>query len=556
MRVLTCPVAGAAGLLLAVGIIVGPMPAGASTFGPQTSTFGPQASTGTAINAGTGHAVAHSVTVSGAMAGPQAPAQSEPTRTLGRDGKPTGSTLPARPSSGARPSPASMPIGVGGPNVGQSATPASLSTGPGMTPASSPQFGFQGITEGSSDCTNCQTPDVTAALNATEIAETVNLRLQVSSKAGTTLCTVSLSSLLGAVTPLSHPRIQYDNAFKRFSFVVDSVPTSSSDVPIQYLATSQADDACGAWWVYSLTFFGSSLYPFGATLDYPYLGQDSTSILSSTNNFTFGGSYIGSAAYAMPKSAAYTGDGFSFTPYSVAFSTAPATVAGIPTFSTTNTYWLASVPGTGYDLYVMPTNPAGAISLQAVIRSAFSAPTRRVRQPGTSQTLDPLDGRIESAPVQDGSFVWFAHGVNVNGFPTIRYGAINVGTGQPFTAVAFHSNTSDDFNPSIGVSDAGNNTNHIWVNWAYTDTPNGVPVSDTVAGVAPGQGVPTLFGNDLTLVTGFSTSSISSFGAYSSAEIDPVGTFSCPAGLTALTAQEYFTSSGTWTTQLARTTFC
>ncbi len=107
------------------------------------------------------------------------------------------------------------------------------------------------------------------------------------------------------------------------------------------------------------------------------------------------------------------------------------------------------------------------------------------------------------------------------------------------------------------MSDAGNNTNHIWVNWAYTDTPAGVPVSDTVAGVAPGQGVPNLIGNDLTLITGSSTSSISSFGAYSSAEIDPVALSpSCPAGLTALTAQEYFTSTGSWTTRLARTTFC
>jgi len=342
--------------------------------------------------------------------------------------------------------------------------------------------------------------------------------------------------------------------------VVDSVPGSAFDVPIQYLATSQTSDACGAWWVYSITFTPGStdnLYPLGALLDYPYLGQDNTSLLSSTNNFSFSGSYLGSAAYAMPKSVAYTGAGFSFTTYQVAFSTAPVTVAGIPAFSTTNTYWVAAVPGTGYDLYVMPTNPAGAITLQATIRSPFTAPTRRVLQPGTSQTLDPLDGRIESAAVQDGSFVWFAHGVNDAGFPTVRYGAINVATNQVQTDLAFHGGSSDDFNPSIGVSDAGSNTNFIWVNWAYTQAGSGVAVSDTVAGVAPGEGIPELDGADLTLVRGSSTSAISTFGGYSSVEADPVSNPSgCPAGETALTAQEYFTSSGTWTTRLAETTFC
>lgn len=545
------PVTGAAALLMAVGVSTAPMPAAATTLNPQASAGA------AAIIAGTGHAVAHSVTVSGAMAGQQAPVLSGHSLPLGIDGAPAGSTLPVLTSSGARPRPASAPTQTHSPNLGQSAGQTTQPAQSLVTAASSPQIGFQGITEGNSDCTNCQTPDVTAAISATEIAETANLRLQVYTKAGATLCAVSLSSLLGAVTGLSHPRVQYDNANNRFSLVVDSVPASAFDVPVQYLAGSQTSDACGAWWVYSLVFSGSSLHPLGALLDYPYLGQDSTSILSSTNNFSFSGSYIGSAAYAMPKADVYTGAPFDFTTYSVAFSTAPVTVAGIPTFSTTNTYWLASVPGTGYDLYVMPTNPAGAISLQAVISAPFSAPKRRVNQPGTAQTLDPLDGRIESAAVQDGNFVWFAHGIDDSGFPTVRYGAIGVTTNQPFTAEAFHTSTSDDFNPSIGVSDAGDNTNHIWVNWAYTDTSSGVPVSDTVAGVGPGQGVPNLIGDDLTLVIGSSTSAISTFGAYSSAEIDPVALSStCPAGLTALTAQEYFTSSGSWTTRLARTTFC
>jgi hypothetical protein len=558
--------AAAAGLTLAVGLTVSQAPAGASLSSPNRD---PAAITHVI---GTGHATARSVTVSQALRRGRSPGltstgtQATMQGPLGRDGRPAGAALPVRAGPGmARTQPA-KPLNHTGLNWGHArhttqrritlATQTKAALRPTIRPASVDPGNFTGLSESGSNGGGT-TPDVTAAVSGNELAETVNLTLQVYNKStAATDCTVSLASLLGAATSLSHPRIQWDNANNRFSLVVDSVPSSAYSVAVQYLATSQTSDACGAWWIYSLSFPISTTYPLGANLNYPYLGQDSTSILSSTNNYSFGGSYLGSAAYAIPKSAAYSGGGFSFTTYSVAFSTAPVTVAGIPTFSTTTTYWLAAVPGTGYDLYSMPTSPAGAITLQATIRAPFSAPSRRVNQPGTSLTLDPLDGRIQSAPVQDGDVVWFANDINYQGFPTVQYGGIDVQNNEIETAVAFDSDTSDDFNPSITVSDAGDNTNFIWVDWAYTDTDNGVPVSDTVAGVAPGDGVPDLAGVDLTLVSGSSTASIATFGGYSSAEVDPAAQGSCPAGETALTANEYFTNSGSWTTQLARTTFC
>lgn len=574
MRSTVAALAGAASLSLIFGLTIA-APASAA---PASAAAGPRpGAIGTAVISGRARAVARSVSIASIS---RAKARSEvaagPARgPLGRDGGLAGSDLPARPgSAGGRRPTGTRPTGTrpagqaaAGPNAGPETGPAARAgvsalprsaVSPAFTHAtSSSPSDFRGITEGSSDCTACATPDASAAVNGSEFAETTNSVLQVFSKStAATMCSVSLSSLLGAVSGLSHPRIQYDSAYKRFSLVADSVPGSAYDVPVQYLAASQGDDACGAWWVYSIVFSGNSMYPLGATLDYPSLGQDSTSILSSTNNYTYGGSYLGSSAYAMSKSAAYSGAGFNVTTYSVAFSTEPVTVAGIPTYSTTKTYWLAAVPGTGYDLYSMPTSPAGAITLKATIKAPFSAPTRQVNQPGTSETLNPLDGRIQSSPVQDGSYVWFANDVNDGGYPTVQYGAIDVATSQAETALAYHGGGSDDFNPSITVTDAGDNTDYIWLNWAYTDSSAGIPVSDTAAGIAPGDGVPTEAGVDLTLVTGSSTSVISTFGGYSSAEIDPAGTSSCPAGLTALTAQEYFTSSGTWTTQLARTTFC
>jgi hypothetical protein len=82
-------------------------------------------------------------------------------------------------------------------------------------------------------------------------------------------------------------------------------------------------------------------------------------------------------------------------------------------------------------------------------------------------------------------------------------------------------------------------------------------VTDTVAGVGPGEGVPNLDADDVPLFTGSSTSSITTFGGYSSVSVDPVALSSgCPAGETALTTQEYFTSAGTWATRLSESTFC
>jgi len=470
---------------------------------------------------------------------------------LGKNGKPAGPAgIAASTSPSSRPAPRPAKDQAGGPNTGTFAAPVKAAIKTGLTDSS-----FTGATESSSNCSTCATPYVTSAVSSTQIAETVNLGLQVFSKSGTLQCSESLVSLLGAFGGLTEPRIQYDNVASRYSMVIASTPSTSSDVPVFYLATSQTSNACGAWWVYQILMSGNQ-YPLGAQLNYPYLGQDSTSLLASTNNYTFGSSYLGTGAFSMPKAVAYAGNSFNITTYSVDFSTAPVVVAGIPTQSPSTTYWVAAVPGTGYDVFSMPTNPAGAIAFVGTVDAPFSPPSRNVRQPGTSDTLNPLDGRIQSAVVQDGHDLWFTNDISDGGYPTVMYGVIDGTNGNIEDALAYHGGGSDDFNPSIGVSPQGSNTDAIWLNWAYTDTNAGTAVSATINGVAPGDGVPDLTGSDLTMVTGVSATSITTFGAYSSMEIDPSGTSSCPAGLTALSAQEYFSSATQWSTRLAETTFC
>lgn len=553
---------GLSGIALAAGLVTAATPALASAHSAAAHKEHPVV----LRPSGTGHAsLVRTVSVRAAAAGRQIRPNAWSRGPLGIDGKVAGSQLPVRPSTGTKVLPAGPAVRPGGPNTGQA--PKQAIPSPFTINAN-----FQGVSQGQANCGGCQPPDVNAAVSSSQIAETVNLRLQVYNTSGKVLCGVSLNTLANTTAPLSDPHIMWDNVNKRFFMDFIPVPTSDTATPTEFLLATKTASACGSWFVYSIGFSGSP-FPAGTLMDYPYLGQDNSpsstysfggAILSSTNNFccssTGFGTYEGSTSFAIPKFPVYNGQGFSFPAFSVDFSTVPVTTGGVPIKSTTNTYFLAAVAGTGFDLYVMThsSDPASTtMTLQASISSAWSPPSRRVNQPGTTDTLDPLDGRIVWSPVRAGSFIYFTHGVDRNGFPSVQYGAVNVTSNSVSTAAAFHGPKSDDFNPSLGLFQTGANSVRIWLNWAYTASGGGVPTSDVVNVVLPGGGLPNLTGTELRLIKGSVTTSNFRFGDFSSVEIDPVATSStCGLGKTAVLAQEYFNSSGKWVTRIARTSFC
>jgi len=408
---------------------------------------------------------------------------------------------------------------------------------------------FDGINQ-ASGCGGCQPPDVNAAIGATQIVEAVNLRFQVTNKTGGVLCSFALNTFLGTADSLSDPRVEYDNLNARFIFVLTVVPASGTAAPALWLGATSSSNACGSWFIYRPTFSGGS-FPSGTLLDYPILGQDRNALLIGTDNFTPTSENF--TVFGVPKSAVYVGAGFSFGAFATASLCAPASNGGIPMISTTFSYFLCAVPGVGYRFYRL-TNSGGAgatLTLQATISSTFAAPSRQVNQPGTTATLDPLDGRIVWSPVNDGNFIWFAHGIDLGGFPAVRYGAISIAGNTATVAVAFRSGTSDDFNPSVGIGISPTGGDSIFVNWAYTDTPNNIATSDTVDAVNPGGGVPNLIGTGVVLVSGSATTEFR-FGDYSSVAIDPT----VAAGTCALAAQQYFAPGGAWRTRLARLGTC
>jgi hypothetical protein len=465
---------------------------------------------------------------------------------LGVDGKPAGAKLPVAAAKGTK--------SAG--NAGTAGANSSSLPQPRVPNPTTVNSNFNGINQAGGG--NADPSDVNASVGPTQILETVNRRVTVFNKAGGQLCTNTLAGWLGqpAATNVFDPRTLYDNLNNRFIIVATTTGTAGQ-APRMFLAASQTGNACGGYFIYTLTFSGA-LYPNGALLDYPMLGQDRVAILISTNNFNPG--FINTAAFSVSKAQVYAGATVSFSSFGVVFSTEPVTVTGIPIGATANTFWVAGRPGFGYNLYRMnnTAGPGTTLVLQAQIASNYAAPTRRVNQCGTTSTLDPLDGRIVWAPVQaaNSTFVWFTHGHNIAGFPGVRWGGINTANNTVQVANAFHASTSDDFNPSLGAFEVSSNSLYIWLNWAYTDT-GATPcrnTSTTVNGVAPGGGIPALIATDLTLATGTNTAN-QRFGDYSSVHIDPVAVSgTCPAGRTALLAQQYFVG-GTWATRLSRVSF-
>lgn len=437
---------------------------------------------------------------------------------LTRSGKPTYKTLPSRPTTGSKPVPNSA------------ASPLVLT-----------HAKFNGIGLATADC-GCQPPDVNAAVGPNNIVESVNLEYAVYNKTGTLLGRTSLNSFFGTGDGLSDPRVLYDSTWNRWTLTLTD--TSS---PSLWMAFSQSGDPQGGWWIYHVGF------PFaaGSIVDYPMTGMDDTSITMTSNNFDPSSSYLNSTAFTFPKARVYNGFGWGASLFGVNYNTAPAVVAGIPTQQTSVQYLLSPDDANNLMYVYKITNRAEnpVLTFKGSIAYNWAAPPRRVNQPGTTQTLDPLDGRIDWQPVQWNGNVWFAHGSAVGSFPAVNWGFVNTANMSIHFSTAFHSATSDDFNPSLGVA-INPNTNvvdTIYLNWAYTDTPNSIPTTDVAAstnGVAHVAGAP--FGP-----VGSSTSEFR-FGDYSSVAINPVVDAGCSfIGSNAVVANEYFDASGNWATRIA-----
>lgn len=445
--------------------------------------------------------------------------------------------LPSRPSSGTR-----KQASTAGP-ANQKALHI-LPCNTGLFPCP-----FDGVVQ--DNCASCTNPppDPNAAVGAGEIVEVVNDLIQVTNRLGAVQCggPVTLNRLLRTSDSLTDPRVQFDNVNQRFSLSVTVSNPGASDTPAMFVAATETQDACGTWFVYRLTFHGDA-YPTGAFLDFPMLGQDTHALLLSLrtcrpnkNCFNSDGAVF--TVFGLPKSTIYSAAHVDFDAFQVDSLTAPVTNAGQPIIASPVSFFLAAVPGTGYKLYRLTNSGGSGASLsKTTISDPFSKPSRPVNQPGTGATLDPSDGNITSFPYFDGTFIWFVHDGDDDGFPTVRYGRVDTRNDSVATTFAFHSGSSDDFNPSLAVGFTPS-TETVFLNWAFTDTLAGTATSNVFASGDANQPLVNIAGPGTLDITG-GVSSQGRFGDFSSVSVDP-NVSGC-----AFATQQYFATNGNWKTRI------
>jgi hypothetical protein len=458
--------------------------------------------------------------------------------------------LPSIPTSGTRKQAAKRTF----PTQGTARIPQCFNT----TVSTTISCPFDGISQ--DNCTSCGSspPDPNAAVGAGKIVEVVNDLMQVTDRSGAVQCggSMTLQQLLGNTTDnLTDPRVLFDNVNQRFSFsvTVSRASITSTSIPKMWVATSETDDPCGNWFLYPLTFHGD-WYPKGAFLDFPMLGQDTHALFVSLRGFGTNGTIF--TIFGMPKSIMYTGAHVEFNSFQVDSLTAPVTNAGNPMMASPVSFFLAAVPGTGYKLYRLTNSGGtGATLSKTTISSPYSKPSRAVNQPGTTATLDPSDGNITGAPYFDGTLIWFAHDGDDDGFPTVRYGAVDTRNDTVATVWAFHSGNSDDFNPSITVGiEASRET--VYLNWAFTDSIAGMATTPVFASGNASQPIETIAGAGTIYGSGGGVTAqcmddstpakdiACRFGDFSSVAVDPTVS-GC-----AFATQQYFATDKSWKSRI------
>jgi hypothetical protein len=415
---------------------------------------------------------------------------------------------------------------------------------------------FDGVAQG----TFGSPPDPNAAVGAGDIVEVVNDQFRVTNRLGAVLCngSITLQKLLGGTSDeLTDPRVQFDNVNQRFSLSVTVSDPGASAAPAIFVAATETADPCGNWFVFRLTFHGDA-YPTGDFLDFPMLGQDQNALLLSLRTCLHNKDCLKPdgaifTVFGLPKSTIYSGQHVEFNAFKVDSLTAPVTNAGQPLIASPVSFFLAAVPGTGYKLYRLTNSGGSGASLsKTTISDPFSKPARPVNQPGVASTIDPSDGNITSFPYFDGTFIWFDHVADDDGFPTVRYGKVEPSKNSVETTFAFHSGSSDDFNPSIAVGFAPSGEK-VFLNWAFTNTPAGTATTNVFAEGDASEPLVQIAGPGTVDTTGGVVTSAKGvcdatnkcrFGDFSSVSVDP-GVAGC-----AFAAQEYFATDGSWKTRI------
>jgi len=211
----------------------------------------------------------------------------------------------------------------------------------------------------------------------------------------------------------------------------------------------------------------------------------------------------------------------------------------------TNTYLVAAdAPDNKVTLYTLTNSATSpALSSATIPVTDFTLPPDAA-QPGTTATLDTLDGRFVNVSTQTGNSLFQVHTINIGGYARPRFYEFDTVNRTVIQSGTFsRSSASYDFNASI----AANSSKDVFVTWSATDPGNSINAEvrfsgrlhgDT-SGVIPSPGS-LLYGSATFYnVTG---SGVQRWGDYSAVSLDPADA----TGLTAWIVNERILSASSW----------
>jgi hypothetical protein len=413
---------------------------------------------------------------------------------------------------------------------------------------------FDGIAETTSGCCGSSRPFVAAGPD--NFIEATQYSISVFDRAGTLLHTASIASMFGlpdgAVAYSSG--LVYDPVWQRYNLAA----TESSPGAAAFYATSVTSDPLGDW-------FWSGIAPGmnpGDTVNQTRLGMDQDALILTYSVYDSASAFVDSALFTVPKWEQYNQVPVfnAFARVGLPEGVRPAIVTSGEDVS--REYLLQYDPGLQVMHVLWVVNTGHRTVDQKVftkdITGNFAAPPQRdVNQPNTAWTLFAGDGTISTTPSYANGRVWFARNADDGGFPGVEYGYINVGTPQgpkvtpvATTNFAYHSASSDDFDPSI-VATVVDGATYTTLNWQYTDVSNGKGLSD-VSSTVKGTGVPlrrsggvVYAGNNANKTT------TGDGGLISAAAPDYAVEGTCAAASSAFLGGTYFSAGGLWRTRLA-----
>ena len=380
-------------------------------------------------------------------------------------------------------------------------------------------------------------PDPTGAIGPNDYIEMVNTTIRIYDRNLTTIqASASLGSFIGYPTDdVFDPQIQWDQQAQRFIFVMDDLDAFGNYLAFGWSKTANPANLTTDWCV-------NFIYT-GDFDDYPKLGHNDTHILIGTNVFDGTDSFIGSRLWAVTKpvngstecgevSGGWWGplqslDGdYVFTP--VPANTFGSSAAG---------YVVAADFLTG-ESQISVWHVSGAAGSETLTEDGlvtvpdYSIPAN-VPQPGTTNVLDTMDGRLTQAvampdPDVGGALaVWTQHTIgSPSGRSVVRWYELVVGGGgSPLRQVGEIGNASHFvFNGAISPAATGND---VVINYNVGGASLTAEIRAQSRGGATPLGTMTgeiTLGTSVTYDRDFTCQPVCRWGDYAGASPDPVNT--------------------------------